>query len=83
MLIRVCRGMSCSMNGGGTPLSAALEKELTRLGVSPQAYEIVSAHCLGRCADGPCIRVNGHTYHGMHEEDIPGFVRDELLPLFK
>lgn len=82
MLIRVCKGMSCSINGGGTSLSAAIEKELARIGVSPEDYEIVSAHCLGRCADGPCVRVNGQTFHGLHDVDVPDFVRDELLPLF-
>lgn len=83
MLIRVCKGMSCSINGGGTGIAAAIEKELTRHGINPDAYEIVTAHCLGRCADGPCVRVNGNTYQQMHENDVPDFVMTEVLPLFK
>ena len=81
MLIRVCRGMACTMNGGGSLLAAEIEKELSRLCVKSDAFEVTSAHCLGQCADGPCIRVNGNTYHGLHESDIPDFVRDVLLPL--
>lgn len=83
MLIRVCKGMACAMNGGGSPVAMAIEKELNKLGVNPDAYEVTSAHCLGRCAEGPCVRVNGNTYHGMHERDIPEFVRNELLPLIE
>lgn len=77
--IRVCVGMQCSMDGGGNVLGRALQQALTDEGVIDQV-EMYSAHCLGECPDGPCVRVGTSRFYHMHVEDVPALVRDEILP---
>ena len=80
--IRVCVGMHCSLDGGGQPLGRALQQALTDAGVMDQV-ELYSAHCLGECADGPCVRVGTSRFYHMRAEAVPALVRDEILPRLK
>lgn len=77
--IRVCTGMNCSADGGGRPLFRAIEQALTDAGVLDQV-DMYTAHCLGECPDGPCVRVGTSRFYHMHAEDVPALVRDEILP---
>ncbi len=77
--IRVCCGMHCSADGGGNPLGRAIQEALTEAGVMDQV-EMWTAHCLGECQDGPCVRVGQDRFYRMHVDDVPGLVRDEILP---
>lgn len=77
--IRVCTGMHCSLDGGGNPLGRAIQQALTDAGVMDKV-EMWSAHCLGECESGPCVRVNGERFYHIHEEDVPRLVREEILP---
>ena len=78
--VQVCRGMSCSCNGGGRPLEDAFEAALTEAGIMDQIV-MLSAHCMGECGDGPCIRINGQKFYQISREDIPQLIRSEILPL--
>ncbi len=77
--IRVCGGMNCSGNGGGRPLEAAFQQEIDRLGLTEQV-EILRAHCLGECQNGPCVRIAGERFYQVQTEDVPQIVREEVLP---
>ena len=77
--IRVCGGMNCSGNGGGRPLEDAFQQELETLGIADKV-EILRAHCLGECHNGPCVRISGERFYHVTAADIPGIIRDEVLP---
>lgn len=77
--IRVCTGMHCSGGGGGRILEGAIEQALTEFGVMDKV-EMWSAHCLGECESGPCVRIGGDRFYHIHAEDVPSLVRDEILP---
>ena len=77
--IRVCGGMNCSGNGGGRPLEDAFQRELEALGVADDV-ELLRAHCLGECPEGPCVRIAGDRFYHVSKEDVPALVRDEILP---
>lgn len=79
MRIRVCTGMSCSMNGGGHRLEHAFEEALQKAGVTDQV-ELLTAHCLGSCESGPCVRIDGEKFHHVHEEDVLQLLQEEILP---
>lgn len=80
--IRVCTGMHCSMDGGGNVIGRAIQQMLTDAGVMDQV-EMWSAHCLGECESGPCVRVGTDRYYHIHEQDVPDLVRNEILPRLK
>lgn len=77
--VRVCTGMHCSMDGGGNPLGRAIQEALTKAGVMDRV-EMWSAHCLGECENGPCVRVNTERFYHIHLEDVPRLVQEEILP---
>lgn len=80
--IRVCGGMNCSGVGGGRPLEDAFQQALEAAGVADDV-EILRAHCLGECQNGPCVRIAGERFYHVQKEDVPEFVRDEILPRLK
>lgn len=80
--VQVCRGIGCSSYGGGRPLESAIEAALMQAGVM-DSIELLSAHCMGECESGPCIRINGQKFYHMSKEDIPQLVEEEILPLVR
>lgn len=80
--IRVCTGMHCSIDGGGSVIGRAIQQRLTDAGVMDRV-EMWSAHCLGECESGPCVRIGTDRFYHIHEEDVPALVRDEILPRLK
>lgn len=79
LLIRVCGGMHCSGAGGGRTIEAAFCAALAACGIADRA-EVLRAHCLGACADGPCVRIAGERFYGVQAADAPDLVREEVLP---
>lgn len=79
LLIRVCGGMHCSGAGGGRTIEAAFCAALAVCGIADRA-EVLRAHCLGACADGPCVRIAGERFYGVQAADVPDLVREEVLP---
>ena len=77
--IRVCGGINCAPAGGGKPLEDAFQRELEALGVADDV-ELLRAHCLGECPDGPCVRIGGDRFYHVQKEDVPALVREEILP---
>lgn len=77
--IRVCCGMNCSASGGGRPLEDAFEDTLKKAGVLDQV-ELLRAHCLGECPDGPCVRIDGERFYHVSVSDVPSLVQNEVLP---
>ena len=77
--VSVCSGMSCSMYGGNDT-HMALQKELKRLGIAAQV-EVSSTFCMGECASGPCIRINGVKFRHVDPASVAQLVQEELLPL--
>ena len=77
--IRVCCGMNCSGNGGGRVLEDAFLRELDALGIADQV-ELLRAHYLGECQNGPCVRIDGARFYHVAPADVPSLVRDEVLP---
>lgn len=77
--VRVCGGMNCSAAGGGRVLEEVLQQALEAAGVADEV-ELLRAHCLGECPDGPCVRVGVERFYRMTREDMPDLVRDVILP---
>lgn len=80
--VQVCTGMFCSMDGGGNPLGRAIQQALTDAGVMDH-IEMWSAHCMGECESGPCVRINGQKFYHIHQEDVARLVQEEILPLVR
>lgn len=77
--IRICGGMHCAGNGGGRPLEAAFERALEEAGAADKV-DIYRAHCLGECANGPCVRIGQDRFYHVRQEDVPSLVQNEVLP---
>lgn len=78
--VQVCRGMVCSSSGGGRPLERVFEEALTAAGVMDEV-ELFAPGCMGSCADGPCVRINGQKFYHVNPPDVAELVRNEILPL--
>lgn len=77
--IRVCGGMNCSAAGGGRSLEEAFQRALEDAGVL-EDVELLRAHCLGECQNGPCVRIAGERFYHVQKEDVHDLLRDEILP---
>lgn len=77
--IRVCGGINCAPAGGGKVLEDAFQRELEAYGVMDDV-ELLRAHCLGECPNGPCVRIAGDRFYHVRKEDVPSLVREEILP---
>lgn len=80
--IRICGGMNCSGSGGGRPLEDAFQRALDAAGVADQV-ELLRAHCLGECQNGPCVRIAGERFYHVQQSDVPDLVQHEILPRIK
>lgn len=80
--VRVCGGMHCAGNGGGRALEDAFQDALEEAGIAAQV-ELLRAHCLGACPDGPCVRIAGERFYHIQTADVPDLVRNEILPRLK
>lgn len=77
--IRICGGMNCSGSGGGRSLEDAFQRALDAAGVADQV-ELLRAHCLGECQNGPCVRIAGERFYHVQQADVPDLMQNEILP---
>ncbi|MGN0747525.1 MAG: (2Fe-2S) ferredoxin domain-containing protein [Aristaeellaceae bacterium] len=77
--VSICTGMSCSMYGS-SDTRMALQKALKQAGVAAQV-EVSDTFCMGECANGPCVRINGVKHRHMDPDSVATLVQEEILPL--
>lgn len=76
--IRVCGGMNCAP-AGGRKVEEAFIAAIENANLTDRV-EVLRAHCLGECADGPCVRIGGDRFYHVDASDVPQLLRDEVLP---
>ncbi|MDD2710893.1 MAG: NAD(P)H-dependent oxidoreductase subunit E [Verrucomicrobiae bacterium] len=70
--IKVCRTLSCTLNGG----KSLLDHLLRRLGVgldettSDGRFSVSQVECLASCHVSPCLMINDELHEGMTQEKI-------------
>ncbi len=74
LALRVCGGMHCAPLGGGKPLLEAIEQALISADLLDRV-ELTRAHCLGECADGPCVRVGMERFYHVTQADVPQIIQ--------
>ncbi|HRD02619.1 MAG TPA: NAD(P)H-dependent oxidoreductase subunit E [Candidatus Saccharicenans sp.] len=74
--IKVCQGTACHVRG-----SEAIMKEFSRLlGIEPGGYDrrkgiaLEAVNCLGCCAIGPVVVVDGHYHARVHLKEVEEIV---------
>lgn len=77
--MRICGGIHCSAGGGGQVLEEAFQSALEAYGVADKV-EIFRAHCLGECAEGPCVRIGTERYYHVEKADADRIIREAVLP---
>jgi NADH-quinone oxidoreductase subunit E len=75
-LVTVCQGTSCHARGG----ACVFERVSQELGVGPgettpdRMFSLETVNCLGCCAIGPTVVIDGTYYSQVSAEDVPGLV---------
>jgi NADH-quinone oxidoreductase subunit E len=75
-LVTVCQGTSCHARGG----ARVLERLSEELGVGPgettpdRVFSLETVNCLGCCAIGPTVVIDGTYYCEVSTEDVPALV---------
>lgn len=75
-LVTVCQGTSCHVRGG----AGVFEEMKKKLGVEPggttpdRLFSLDTVNCLGCCAIGPTVVVNGTYYSQVSVEDVRSIV---------
>ncbi len=75
-LVTVCQGTSCHVRGG----AGVFEEMKKELGVEPggttpdRLFSLDTVNCLGCCAIGPTVVVNGTYYSQVSVEDVRSIV---------
>jgi len=75
-LVTVCQGTSCHVRGG----AGVFEEMKKELGVEPggttpdRLFSLDTVNCLGCCAIGPTVVVNGTYYSHVSVEDVRSIV---------
>lgn len=66
--VTLCMGSSCFSRGNEAALRS-LEDFIEREGLSDRV-SLRGEHCMGNCAQGPNIRINGELYQNQHPGGI-------------
>jgi NADH-quinone oxidoreductase subunit E/NADP-reducing hydrogenase subunit HndA len=75
--IRICMGTACYVRGAGK----LVEKIKAAFGINPgetssdQRFSLEEVRCVGCCAIGPVLTIDGDVYGGMSPEKIPSVLR--------
>lgn len=77
--ILICMGSSCFARENRENL-IILEGFLRTHGISDSIH-IEGSLCMGNCAVGPNITINGTEYHEVSSETLPSILKKELLEL--
>ena len=75
-LITVCTGTACHVRGADTLVEQALAKLKTKAGetTADQLFTVETVNCVGACALGPVIIVNGKYYDHMSADKIGNLI---------
>lgn len=77
-LVTVCQGTSCHVRGGAA-VFAEMKKEL---GVEPggttldRSFSLETVNCLGCCAIGPTVVIDGTYYSRVSPEDVNSLIAE-------
>ena len=77
-LVTVCQGTSCHVRGG----AGVFDEMKKELGVEPggttqdRMFSLDTVNCLGCCAIGPTVVVNGTYYSQVSVEDVPSIIAE-------
>lgn len=77
--ILICMGSSCFARENRENLMI-IEEFLRNHGIS-DSVRIEGSLCMGKCAQGPNITINGNDYHEVKSEDLPEILNKELLEI--
>ncbi len=77
--ILICMGSSCFARENRENLKV-IEEYLRDKGLKDSVH-IEGSLCLGECALGPNLIINGRRYHEVHSENLPQILDKELLEL--
>lgn len=77
--ILICMGSSCFARENRENLKL-IQEFLRNHGISDSVH-IEGSLCMGQCAMGPNISINGNDYHEVKSEALPEILRKELLEI--
>lgn len=77
--ILICMGSSCFARENRENLG--LIEEYLRSHKLEDSVRIEGSLCLGECAEGPNLIVNGNRYHQVNAEKLMEILDKELLPI--
>ncbi len=77
--ILICMGSSCFARENRENLKL-IQEFLRNHGISDSVH-IEGSLCMGQCAMGPNISINGNEYHEVKSEALPEILRKELLEI--
>ncbi|GAB1469123.1 hypothetical protein MASR2M64_19030 [Candidatus Cloacimonadota bacterium] len=77
--ILICMGSSCFARENRENLKL-IEEFLRNHGISDSVH-IEGSLCMGKCAQGPNISINGNEYHEVKSDILPEILRKELLEI--
>ena len=74
--VEICMGSSCFARGNSENLQA-IEAYLTENGLEDRV-ELIGHLCLGRCKEGPNLRIAGKDYSGIGSDCVVDVLKAEL-----
>ncbi len=77
--ILICMGSSCFARENRENLQV-IEEFLRYHGISDSVH-IEGSLCMGNCAEGPNITINGTEYHQVKSDTLPEILKSELLEI--
>jgi NADH:ubiquinone oxidoreductase subunit E len=77
--ILICMGSSCFARENRENLKV-IEEFLRNHGIEGSVH-IEGSLCMGKCAEGPILTINGTEYHEVQSENLPEILRQELLEI--
>ncbi|MCB5228636.1 MAG: (2Fe-2S) ferredoxin domain-containing protein [Candidatus Cloacimonetes bacterium] len=77
--ILICMGSSCFARDNRENLQI-IEEFLRNQGLS-DSVRIEGSLCMGNCAQGPNITINGNEYHEVSSDILPEILKKELIEI--
>ena len=74
--IEICMGSSCFSRGNPENLKA-IQEYIANVGLAA-AIQVSGHLCEDECSEGPNLRINGRTFHGITPEKVRALLDAEL-----
>ena len=75
--VSICVGSACHMKGAYAT-TQLVQQALKDAGVADKVA-LTASFCMGECKDGPCVKIDGKTFHHVDQDRVVSLINEEIV----